>query len=142
MNRRTLMILNHALYHTGRYTQSQALKMAWEIMKHPLTLNAVGVTFANRQTALQHLTRYPRHRITTYLVRDRSNQFDTNAIAIRVQVAGKGSYTVGYLPREWASVIAPLLDRGMTVPARFESVVGGRDTTNGKYGMKMQVLVA
>ncbi len=139
MNRHVLMILNHSLYRTGRYTQSEALKLAWQLIKQPLTLKAAGVTFENRQAALQHLTHYSRYHIALLLRRE-NNPFDVNAIQVIAHVAGKGSYPIGYLPREWAAVFAPLMDKGMMVPARFESVTGGSDI--GNYGLRMSVSVA
>lgn len=139
MNRRVLMILNHSLYKTGRYTQSEALKAAWKLIKNPLTISAKGVSFGKRQTALQHLAHYPRHFILLDLIREQ-NPFDENAVAVHVLVVGKGSYQVGYLPRELAQIIAPLLDRGVNIPAQFESVTGGRGY--GNYGLRMKVRVA
>ena len=122
-NRRALMILNHSLYRTGRYTQSEALKLAWQLIKQPLTLKAAGVTFENRQVALQHLTHYSRDRITLFLVREQ-NPLDPNAVKVIAQVFRKGSYSIGHLPREWAAVFAPFLDRNLSVCAEYESVIG------------------
>lgn len=139
MNRRSLMFLNHALYHTGQFTQSESLRLAWQLTKRPIELKAVGVTFGNRQVALQHLMRYPRTRIELTLVRER-NPHDPNAIAVIARVHGKGSAAIGYLPREWAAVFAPLMDRNISVPVRFESITGGR--AFGHYGLKMAVSVA
>ncbi len=140
-NRRALMILNHSLYRTDRYTQSEALKLAWQLAKQPLTLKAAGVTFENRQAALQHLTHYSRYHIALLLRRE-NNPFDANAIQVIAYVAGKGFYPVGHLPREWAAVFAPLLDRNLSVRAEYESVIGGAGYGKGKYGLRMKVRVA
>lgn len=139
MNKRSLMLLNHALYRTGRFTPSESLKLAWHLTKNPLVIKAAGVTFGNRQTALEHLMHYPRARIALTLVRE-SNPHDPNAVAVIAAVVGKGSAKLGYLPREWAALFAPLLDRGVAVPVCFETVTGGR--TYGHYGLRMAVRIA
>ena len=59
------------------------------------------------------------------LVRDLDNEADPNAVAIVVEVIGKGSYQLGYLKKEHAQVIAPLLDKGVKVTARLENITGG-----------------
>lgn len=55
------------------------------------------------------------------LKRDQDNPFDTNAVAVR-DVAGK---TLGYLPRDDAETLAPLLDRGVAPRAKVHRLSGG-----------------
>lgn len=59
------------------------------------------------------------------LVRDRLNAFDKNTVAVTAAVKGKVSAVVGYLPKAIASVIAVLMDKGITVNADTLSIVGG-----------------
>jgi hypothetical protein len=58
------------------------------------------------------------------LVRERDNAHDVNAVAVIATVAGKGSYTMGYLPRVLAAFIAPLLDAGKAIGSAYKEVRG------------------
>lgn len=138
INRRAVMTLNHRLYQTGRYTQSEALKTAWQLVKG-MTLTARGVSFGRRQEALAHLAHYPRHLITLTL-QHQVHPADPQAVIIVATVAGKGSYPIGYTSREMAQSLAPLLDAGQAVSAAFKTVTGGREY--GHYGLKLAVSVA
>ena len=138
INRREVMTLNHRLYHTGRYTQSEALKLAWQLVKG-VQLSARGVTFGKRQMAIAHLMKYPRHLITLTL-QHRAHTADPQALVIVATVHGKGSYPIGYVPREWARALAPLLDAGQTLAATFKTITGSREV--GHYGLRLAVQVA
>ena len=78
--------------------------------------------------ALARLRNYNPEEITIHLVRDLGNEADPNAVAIVVEVIGKGSYQLGFLKKEHAQVIAPLLDKGVT--ARLENITGGNRFKN------------
>ena len=52
-------------------------------------------------------------------------------------VRGKGAAQIGYLPRELAAAVAPLLDNGKAVKALFESVTGGHE-----YGLNYGINIA
>jgi ADP-ribosylglycohydrolase len=85
------------------------------------------VTHGKRQKALEHLERYPARMISVTLERDRTNAHDRNAVAVAVSVEGKGSYTVGYVPRMLAAFLAPLMDADRTVQASYGAVTGSFD---------------
>ena len=138
INRHAVMTINHQLYATGRFTQSEALKLAWALVKG-VQLSARGVTFGKRQIALAHLTHYPRHMITLTL-RRQAHVADPQALVIVVTVRGKGSYPIGFIAREWAQALAPLLDAGQTLAATFKTVTGSREL--GHYGLRLAVQVA
>lgn len=140
--RRKVMIIANRLKKLGS-TMSKALKLAWSIIKRGSLLTAVaGVTFGKRQTALDHLKRYNKNQISIQLVRERKNQFDSNAVAVWVRVENKGIYKMGYLNRQVAKAVSILLDKGYEIAARFEAVTGG-DIADIKlaYGMNISLIV-
>jgi ADP-ribosylglycohydrolase len=108
--------------------RSAAMTKAWVLIGlATVNVKAAGVTHGKRQKALEHLERYPARMISVTLERDRTNAHDGNAVAVAVNVEGKGSYTVGYLPRMLAAFIAPLMDARKTVRASYGAVTGGFD---------------
>lgn len=138
INRREVMNLNHQLYTTGHFTQSEALKTAWQLVKG-VQLSARGVTFGKRQLALAHLMKYPRRLVSITLLHQ-AHTADPQAVIIVVTVHGKGSYPIGFISREWAQALAPLLDAGQTLAATFHTVTGGREY--GHFGLRFSVQVA
>jgi hypothetical protein len=84
-----------------------------------------GVTFGNRQAALAHLTKYPPEAVAVALRREADNQHDANAVAVDVSVNGSRAVSLGYIPREWAELIAPIIDAGVILTAVFKEVTGG-----------------
>lgn len=106
--------------------RSAAMVKAWLLCKMPVVQTKVaGVTQGRRQEALEHLTRYPTAKISIQLRREANNPADANAIAVVAAVEGKGGYTVGYLPRFVAALIAPLLDTGGEIQSGFQAITGG-----------------
>ncbi len=107
------------------YNRANAFVKAWILVKlDKISTKSVGVTFGNRQRALEHLAKYSPERVTLHLVRDKRNTHDKNAVAVVAAVSGKGSYCVGYLARSLAAFIAPLLDVGKAVKAIYKGVRG------------------
>lgn len=117
-----------------------AMIKAWALVKLPKIISKVsGVTFGNRQTALEHLTKYSPESITIELAREPHNQYDRNAVAVVAKVNGKG-YKMGYMPRYLAFMLAPLMDMGKAVKAAYIGVTGGfRQGYN--YGLNMQITI-
>jgi hypothetical protein len=52
------------------------------------------------------------------LVRESNNKYDANAVLVTVPGAGGNLVKVGYLPRQLAAEIAPILDGGAKVICR------------------------
>ena len=123
------------------YNRPHAMVKAWTLVKLPrLETKVAGVTYGNRQKAIEHLTRYAPEAISIRLERERDNPIDRNAVAVWAAVEGKGStgapgkpsgllgwVHMGYLPRALAAFIAPLMDAGKAVGALFREVRGGGD---------------
>ena len=123
------------------YNRANAMVKAWILVKMPLVETRVaGVTFGKRQLAIAHLTRYNPQDISITLIRERANRVDSNSIAVVASVAGKGSYTVGYLPKALAAFVAPLLDAGKQLQGTFKEVRGLYQPFMN-YGLRIEVRV-
>ena len=102
-------IANHLV--SCGYSRTNAFVKAWVLVKlDKISTKAVGVTFGNRQRALEHLARYSPERVTLHLVRDKRNTHDKNAVAVVADVSRKGAFCMGYLARSLSAFIAPLLE--------------------------------
>ena len=122
------------------YNRANAMVKAWVLVKMPkLETKVAGVTYGNRQKAIEHLARYAPEAITIRLEREQGNEYDRNAVAVWAAVEGKGSYHMGYLPRPLAAFIAPLLDAGKAVDALFREVRGGYEPYMN-YGLRVEVI--
>ena len=123
------------------YNRANAMVKAWVLVKMPSVLTKLsGVTYGKRQQAIEHLTHYRPENIRISLYRDSTNAYDSNAIAVIATVRGKGSYTMGYLPKALSAFIAPLMDSGKTIISRFTEVRGtGEPYMN--YGLGIEVIV-
>lgn len=102
--------------------------MAWT----PIEFNAAGVTFYNRQKALAYLTRHNDARITLW--REYGNRYDANAIKILATTDKR--MEIGYVPKQLAAKLAPVMDaRGFVEVTGFQIVGGARPDSS--YGMKL-----
>jgi single-stranded-DNA-specific exonuclease len=88
----------------------------------------VGVSFEGRQNVAAGLT--PGHELE--LKRQPDNPVDCNAIAIYY-----GALQLGFLRKQIAKHLAPLIDGGIRYTARIEHVTGGKDGKN--YGVNIRV---
>jgi len=88
----------------------------------------MGVSFEGRQDFVAGLT--PGHELE--LQRQPDNPVDSNAIAVHY-----GPFHIGFLRKQIARHLAPLIDSGVRYTARIEHVTGGRDGKN--YGVNIRV---
>ncbi|MDR1320934.1 MAG: HIRAN domain-containing protein [Gracilibacteraceae bacterium] len=133
-----VMIIANTLVING-IGRSAAMIKAWALVKQSaLDVKAAGVTHGNRQKALARLKAYPAAQVSIRLEREPGNAFDPYAVKVVAAVEGKGEYTIGYLPRALALVVAPLMDAGKAIAARFQAVVGGLDMTQF-HGLRLGV---
>ena len=123
------------------YNRANAMVKAWVLVKmQSVSTKVAGVTYGKRQKALEHLRHYRPENIRISLFRDRENANDVNAIAVIATVWGKGSYTMGYLPKALAAFIAPLMDAEKNIISRFCEVRGtGEPYMN--YGLGIEVII-
>jgi hypothetical protein len=119
----------------------EAFRRAWATVKaETLETKVAGVTIGRRQEALERLIRYEADSISVSLERESANEYDGNAVKVITTVQGKGSYTVGYLPRTLAATIAPLIDAGKAVRATFKEIRGKYHNYHN-YGMAVSVSI-
>ena len=83
------------------------------------------MTYGNRQKALRKLEQYDRGMVNVALEREACNEYDPNAVKVNVSVGNGAAYHLGYVPKDLAAVLAPVLDKGITLVARFKAVTGG-----------------
>ena len=122
-------------------SRSAAFRKAWQTVKaETIETKVAGVSYGNRQTALEHLKKYDSELISVNLKREAANEHDANAIAVIATVSGKGSYTIGYIPATLAKVISPLIDAGKAVKATFNAIIGKYHNYHN-YGLSVSVSI-
>jgi hypothetical protein len=92
--------------------------------------HAHGVTHGNRQTAISHCVRGEE----LQLVREAENPYDTNAIRIR-RLNGD---ELGYVPRDNAAKLAPMMDSGQQVRAEVDWLNSPSEEFQ-HFGLKVRV---
>jgi hypothetical protein len=92
-------------------SRKEAFQTAWKIVKAGgYEIKVVGVTFYNRQEALKRLATYDPKNIHTFFVPEHDNQYDSNAIAVKVLVDGsKNVYRLGYVPKGETAIVKAFL---------------------------------
>lgn len=137
MKSKVMTIANH-LVKQGM-SRSAAMVQAWITVKlRRIDTKTAGVTHGNRQKLLARLSRYSPEDITIKLQHEQDNAEDKNAVQVIAAVKGKGSAVMGYLNRQLAEAIAPLLDKGKQVLAKFEAITGGAEAFLN-YGLNVGI---
>ncbi len=95
---------------------------------------------ATGKRCLTTWTRYAPEDITITLQREQGNAADSNAIQIVAAVRNKGKAVIGYINRELAAAIAPLMDKGAEIVSRFKAVTGGY-APYMNYGFNLELTV-
>lgn len=135
-----VMTIANALVKQGA-NRSAAMVQAWITVKlHSIETKTAGVTHGNRQKLLARLSRYSPKDITITLNRESGNIYDSNAVQVVAAVRGKGSAVIGYLNRQLAAAIAPLLDKGKEIHSAFKAITGGADYRLA-YGLNISISV-
>lgn len=135
-----VMLIANKLVAQG-HKRAYAMIKAWALVKMEVMETKVsGVSYGNRQTALEHLTRYDMDKIKVQLKRVKNHPTDRNAVAVVASVQGKGSYTMGYLPKYLAAVISPLIDKQKEVYSRYKEI-RGKYYANMNYGLRIEVKI-
>ena len=121
------------------YSTSDILRQTG-VKLHRIDTKTAGVTHGNRQKLLAHLSRYSPEDITIKLQNEQDNAADKNAVQVIATVRGKGSAVMGYLNRQLAAAIAPLLDKGKAVASSFRAITGGAEYYLN-YGLNISIAV-
>lgn len=93
----------------------------------PFKTKINGTTFAEGKNLLSYL----KVGMTLILERMPDNPFDHNAIAVFGSVKNRHRIHFGYIPKEDACKIAPIIDAGRTVKCVITAVLGGGDYNIG-----------
>ena len=89
-----------------------------------VTFKTVGVTFDNpdgtsRQSIISGMSQASKVRLR----REPMNMYDVNAIAVDLQLVGDMYVQIGYIPKQYAAILSPVMDGG----TRLEATVGEVD---------------
>jgi uncharacterized pyridoxal phosphate-containing UPF0001 family protein len=108
---------------------SASFKKAWAVIKGQIISSKIaGVTFGDTQQILERLVTVDAEKVSVGLVREADNEFDTNAIAVTVNVnKDKPPRKIGYSPRDLAQYMAKLIDKGLKLTAVFKGVTDGME---------------
>lgn len=135
-----VMTIANALVKQG-VSRSAAMVRAWiTVKRRAIQTKTAGVTYGNRQKLLERLARYSPEDITVKLQREQNNAHDRNAVQVVAAVKGKGSAVLGYLNRQLAAAVAPLMDKGAEIMSRFQAVTGGEERYLD-YGLNIEIAV-
>lgn len=137
MQKSAVMTLGNSLVKQGM-NRSQALKTAWKMVKQgQFYTKAAGVSYGNRQEALERLTKYTADSIKINLVRE-DNEFDPQAVAIMVSVNDGKQYKLGYLARQIAALWYRLVEKNF-LTATMTQITGG-NTKNYGVNLNLQLI--
>lgn len=96
-----------------------------------ISTHIAGTTFNHRQGYICYLAKNANNAYVS-VRRDKHNQFDMNAIKVIGHVDNGKHVELGFVPRELAAQIAPVLDTGKRVWVNdFKIVCGGKNRTYG-----------
>lgn len=107
---------------------SLALTLGWAVVRSRAYVHHAkvrGVTFEGRQRVLETLSRIPEGRISIRMLHEKDNKYDENAMKIYAVLDGSYQAPVGYLQKETAKHIAPMIDQGKRCVAFCDGVTGG-----------------
>lgn len=105
-------------------------------MNRKLLTKVAGVTYEGRQ---EHIARMSAG-LPVQLKPEPDNPYDPNAIAVYVGIDWEDVPKAGYIPREFAAILAPLCE-GEAVIGRVVEVTGGFEKWDGSratYGLLVE----
>lgn len=99
----------------------------------PLKLRLAGVKFGDCQENIKNYANPAAIGISEYdLIREPDNPYDPNAIRV-----GLGNINFGYVPKEQARVISPIIDNGHNLVAVFVSM--NRSPYHNTVGLTVKI---
>ena len=138
INKSTLARTANHLVGTGM-DRSAAFKAAWLMAKRGGVTKVVGVTYGSRQRLIERLATYNPDLVSITLQQNKANIFDPQAVAVVASVKDKGSATIGFIPAMTARTLSRLMDKGTTLKASLDRIVGGYQGLN--YGARLRVAI-
>lgn len=146
VDRRVIFQMANRLHYQGGLSRSAALTVAWNLAraKQPEYTKVRGVTFGDRQHVLKKLARRGLADISARFQREPENPADASAVrVILVHEPSGRTYHIGYLSRERADRVAPLIDAGLRLDVMELDVTGGPGGPHYRnYGMNFAYRVA
>lgn len=148
--RSRVMHLANRLHYVAGHCRSLALRMAWYLVRKirdgVLHTKLRGVKMNQRQRLLAALAQQDRTLTRLVLQREPKNPADGNAIAVIARIRtweGWKWFRIGYLSRDLALWIAPLLDEGLPIRVELSGITGGpvRGLPFLSYGCNVQLNV-
>lgn len=139
---RSLIVRNANKFVKQGFSRSEAFKEAWRLAKLPeISVKVKGTASADkRQQALENLTKYSPDLVSFRVATDTQNAYDRNAVAVIANVKDKGSFLIGYLPKELAADISPLMRAGVAL--RTSGAVTGGYYPYMNYGARITLRFA
>jgi hypothetical protein len=138
IDKRTLARTANYLVGTGM-DRSAAFKAAWLMAKRGGVTKVAGVTYGKRQRLIARLATYSPELVSITLQQDKDNLFDPAAVAVVASVKDKGSATIGFIPAMTARTLSQLMDKGTTLKASLDRIVGGYQGLS--YGARLRVAI-
>lgn len=123
-------------------TQTLQPKLIETEMSKTIKTKVKGVNFENRQGLLIHFARAidegKKYFVT--LRREKNNTHDPNAIKVWAVLPETKTYMpVGFISKELAKELAPLMDAGKRVWVKTFEILGGRGLT---YGLLLTITIS
>lgn len=146
LDRQVLFQMANRLHYEGELSRSSALTVAWNLVRSDDLeyTKARGVTYNGRQDILKKLSRRGLAGITARLQREPKNPVDASAVRVELvhEPTGRTCH-IGYLSRERADQVAPLMDAGILVDVMELEVTGGPGGQHYRnYGLNFAYKVA
>lgn len=129
-NRQTVCTVANKL--AKRLGKSRAFKTAWFVVKGQ-AVTVKGVSFGNRQTALDRLTKYSREEVSIQL-----QPGADGAVAVFANVRNRGAYQMGFLSRQNAAIVRLMELVGHGVKVSLGAIVGGY-AEGIRYGLRVKL---
>lgn len=126
----------------SRITLSLALYISWKTTKSLVRIHNSkirGISKKPIQQIMRKLMTFDPSTIRLRFKRDPSNSYDENAVMVIADVAEKESYHIGYVSKELAQYIGPLLDEGAISLVFLNRITGG--TGERKLGCNFSYLI-
>ena len=129
-NRQTVCTVANKL--AKRLGRTKAFKTAWFVVKGQ-AVAVKGVSFGNRQTALNRLTKYTREAVTIQL-----QPGAAVAVAVFANVRNKGAYLMGFLSHQNAAIVRLMELVGHGIKVSLGAIVGGY-AEGIRYGLRVKL---
>ncbi len=141
---RFIMRYAHKIFKDGTRDWSNALKLSWAITRCKLrTMKTKVRGISHHQTAVESLKHLNRSQYNINIVKEHSNPYDQNALAVVaiVEVCNRMyRLKLGYLSKNIAKSINRLFGNTAVVKV-LHSCITGQGRSNGKLGMNITYAV-